>query len=62
VSTPATNLHMLAWFSEHERSLCAGCGERAVVTPPEIDTCFCLGRGAITINGVWVDTDRKIAV
>jgi hypothetical protein len=53
---------MLAWFSKDERSLCASCGERAVVTPPEVDTCFCLGCGAITINGLRIDTDRKLAV
>jgi hypothetical protein len=59
---PPTNLDMLAWFSEDERSLCKSCGQRAAVSLPEADTCFCLGCAAITIDGVRIDGDRSIAV
>jgi hypothetical protein len=51
---------MLAWFSEEERTICGSCGGRAAVSLPEVDTCFCLGCGAVTINGVRIDTEGSV--
>lgn len=56
-----SNLDMLAWFREDERSLCKSCGQRAAVTLPEVETSFCLGCGAVTVDGVRIDRDLRIA-
>jgi hypothetical protein len=54
------NFDMLAWFSEDERDLCPSCGQRASVGHPDARAKFCLGCGAVSIDGVRVDVDRRI--
>jgi hypothetical protein len=51
---------MLAWFSEEERNECASCGERACVSLEGAIASFCLACGAVTIDGVRIDRDRKL--
>jgi hypothetical protein len=52
---------MLAWFSEDETHVCQGCGEHACVTMPDAPASFCLGCGAVTVDGVRVDPGLRIA-
>jgi hypothetical protein len=54
------NVDFLAWFSEDERQVCEGCGERSVVGVPEAVASFCLNCGAVTIDGVRVDIDGRL--
>jgi hypothetical protein len=56
------DVDLLAWFSEDERHVCERGGERTAVSPPEAVASFCLGCGAITINGVRVDVDGRVPV
>ena len=62
VSEPSVsrNVDFLAWFSEDERQVCEGCGERSVVGVPEAVASFCLNCGAVTIDGVRVDIDGRL--
>ncbi len=62
VSEPSLprNVDFLAWFSEDERQVCEGCGERSVVGVPEAVASFCLNCGAVTIDGVRVDIDGRL--
>ena len=57
---PPTNHDMLAWFSEEERGDCAHCGERGCVSLEGVRASFCLSCGAVTIDGVRIDVDRKL--
>jgi hypothetical protein len=59
--TPPSNLDLLAWFDEDERSLCAHCGEHTSVGLPDVATSFCLGCGAVSIGGERLDVDGRIA-
>jgi hypothetical protein len=52
---------MLAWFSEGERHVCGRCGERACVSLPEAVASFCLACGGVSVNGVRIDSDLRIA-
>jgi len=58
---PPTNVDMLAWFSEDETHVCQGCGEHACVTMPDALASFCLGCGAVTVDGVRVDPGLRNA-
>jgi hypothetical protein len=62
VSEPPTfrNVDFLAWFSDDERQLCESCGERSAVTVPAAVASFCLGCGAVTIDGARVDVDSRL--
>lgn len=51
---------MLAWFTDEERNECGSCGERACVSLPGALASFCLACGAVTVDGVRIDTDRKL--
>jgi uncharacterized protein with ACT and thioredoxin-like domain len=53
---------MLAWFTEAERDMCGSCGKRASVTVADALAAFCLACGAITIEGVRFDVDRRLPV
>ena len=55
------NVDLLAWFREDERQLCASCGERSSVSVPDAFASFCLGCGAVAIDGVRVDVDGRLA-
>lgn len=57
---PPSNADMLAWFSEEERESCGACGELACVSLPQAVASFCLGCGAITIDGRRIDVDRQL--
>jgi hypothetical protein len=56
----ATNVDMLAWFSEDERNVCGACGEKACVSVSAAVALFCLACGAITIDGQRIDVDGRI--
>jgi hypothetical protein len=58
---PPPNVDMLAWFSEEEKHVCGSCDERACVTLPDALASFCLGCGAVSVNGVRIDSDLRIA-
>jgi hypothetical protein len=60
VAAPSSNVDLLAWFGEDEREVCLGCGERASVGFPESIASFCLGCGAITIDGVRIDREGRL--
>jgi hypothetical protein len=55
-----SNIDLLAWFDEDEREVCSGCGDRASVSFPESIASFCLGCGAITVDGIRVDREGRI--
>jgi hypothetical protein len=55
----ASNIDFLQWFTEDERQLCGYCRERASVTLPDAHASFCLHCGAVTVDGVRVDVDRR---
>jgi hypothetical protein len=57
-----TNLDLLAWFDDRERSDCAQCGQRARVTLPDVAASFCLGCGAISIGDVRIDVAGVVPV
>jgi hypothetical protein len=57
---PPSNLDMLGWFGEEDLSVCDACGERACVTAVPSRALFCLGCGAIWIEGVRIDKERRI--
>ena len=57
-----TNEDMLAWFSEEERHVCGACGEKACVSLPRAIASFCLGCGAITVDGERIAVDRRVGV
>jgi hypothetical protein len=57
-----SNVDLLAWFSEDERSECGSCGERACVGLPDVVASFCLACGAVTIDGFRIDADLRIAI
>jgi hypothetical protein len=57
-----TNLDMLAWFDEHERAECGACGARACVSLPDAEASFCLACGAITLDGIRLDGDRRLPI
>ena len=57
---PPSNADMLAWFSEEEKERCAACSERACVSLPQALASFCLGCGAVTIDGRRIDADRRL--
>lgn len=54
-----SNLDLLEWFAEEERQLCGYCGERASVTLPDAQASFCLVCGAVTIDGLRIDVERR---
>ena len=56
-----SNLDVLAWFSEDERHACESCGTKACVSIDEATASFCLACGAVSINGVQIDADLRIA-
>jgi riboflavin synthase alpha subunit len=56
------NVDLLTWFSEEEREMCENCRERSAVSLPAALASFCLRCGAITIDGVRVDIDGRVAV
>jgi hypothetical protein len=56
------NVDLLAWFSEDEREVCASCGKRSAVSVPDAFASFCLGCGAVAIDGVRVDVDGRLAI
>jgi hypothetical protein len=58
---PLSNRDLLAWFSEEERHVCGSCGEKTCVTMPEALASFCLGCGAVSMNGVRIDQDLRLA-
>jgi NMD protein affecting ribosome stability and mRNA decay len=60
VTSIETNVDLLAWFSEDERHACRSCGKKACVSLPEVRAAFCLGCGAVHIDGVRIDVDRRI--
>jgi hypothetical protein len=51
---------MLAWFTDDERETCRACGELSCVTLTQAVASFCLGCGAITIEGRRIDVDRQL--
>jgi hypothetical protein len=53
-----TNVDLLAWFAEDERSHCSECAERACVTLPNARASFCLSCGTITVKGERIDPAR----
>src|SRR5581483_4333166 len=53
MAVASTNLDLLGWFDE---------GERACVSLPEAKAAFCLACGAVHIDGVRIDVDRRIAL
>ena len=57
---PPSNADMLAWFSDEERQTCGACGEQACVSLPQAVASFCLGCGAITIEGRRIDVDGRL--
>jgi hypothetical protein len=57
---PLSNVDLLAWFDEDERSVCGHCGEKTCVSLPEVVASFCLACDAITVNGERIDVDRTI--
>jgi hypothetical protein len=58
---PPTNVDMLAWFSEEKTHVCGSCGERACVTLPDAPRSLCLACGAVSVNGVRIDSGLRIA-
>jgi ArsR family metal-binding transcriptional regulator len=46
-----SNLDLLEWFDEEERSVCSECGERACVTFAEAKASFCMGCGVVKVDG-----------
>lgn len=56
----AGNVDLLAWFSLDEREVCETCFERAAVSVPEAVASFCLGCGAVAIDGVRVDLGGRL--
>ncbi|HZR95870.1 MAG TPA: hypothetical protein VFA56_09255 [Gaiellaceae bacterium] len=62
MAVASTNLDLLGWFDEDERAQCGTCGERACVSLPEAKAAFCLACGAVHIDGVRIDVDRRIAL
>ena len=62
MTAPPRNIDFLAWFSSDERSDCEYCGGRTCVTLPDVAAVFCLGCGAVTIDGRRIDIDGSIAV
>ena len=62
VGVPAhSNVDLLAWFSDDERNICAHCGERACVSLPDAVASFCLACGAVSIDGIRIDANLRIA-
>jgi hypothetical protein len=59
ISTARTNADFLAWFAEEERQTCTACNERSRVTVPEAVASFCLACGAVWLDGVRIDVDRR---
>ena len=59
---PLTNLDLLEWFGDDERSDCSFCGRRACVRLPDAAAVFCLGCGAISIGGIRIDLGGQIPV
>jgi hypothetical protein len=57
---PPSNVELLAWFPEKERDECVACGKNTCVTLPEAAATFCLACGAVILNGVRVDVDRRL--
>ncbi len=57
---PPTNLDLLKWFMDEERAVCGSCSQRACVTVPEAKASFCLGCGAIHIDGERIDVEGRI--
>ena len=51
---------MLGWFTEEERNECGSCGEHACVSLEGALASFCLACGAVTVDGVRIDVDRKL--
>jgi len=56
-----SNIGTLAWFIEGERHVCGSCDMKACVSLSEATSSFCLACGAVSIEGVRVDVDRRIA-
>jgi len=52
---------MLAWFSEDERHVCGSCGEKTSVSLPGALALFCLACGAISVDGMRIDSDLRLA-
>jgi hypothetical protein len=62
VAVRVSNVDLLEWFAEHERALCADCGDRTCVTLPAARASFCLSCGAVSIDGLRIDVDRRLDV
>src|SRR5690349_15314919 len=60
-STSRTNADFLAWFAEDERHPCTACGDRSRETVPDAFASFCLGCGAVWIDGERIDVDSRVA-
>jgi ribosomal protein S27E len=56
-----TNRDFLKWFSYEERSDCPNCGERACVTVEGAVAKFCLGCGAVWVEGERLDRGGAIS-
>jgi hypothetical protein len=56
-----SNVDLLAWFSEEERTVCGSCDERACVSLPDAFASFCLACGAVSVDGVRIDAELRIA-
>lgn len=54
-----TNLDLLEWFDESERAFCRACGHQTAVQLPEARATFCLGCGAVSVDGVRLDTNGR---
>ncbi len=60
VREPVSNTDMLSWFTDEERHVCGSCGEKACVSLPGAVASFCLGCGAVTIEGVRIDRRGRV--
>jgi hypothetical protein len=49
-------------FSEDEREVCVSCGQRACVAMREALASFCLGCGAIEVNGIRINANPRISL
>jgi hypothetical protein len=58
---PPPTIDLLAWFNEAERVECGSCGQNACVMLPEAQASFCLGCGAIHVDGQRIDIARRTA-
>ena len=59
MAAAVTNLDLLEWFDEDERSFCRGCGKRTAVQLPETRASFCLACGAVEVEGLRLDMNGR---